>query len=272
MSQPIGFTQIFNITILLRGNRIMNYHWNWRIFWQASPDGVGTYMDTLWSGLLWTMATALTAWVMALILGAVIGTIRTMPNKWAVRFGNAYVELFRNIPLLVQMFLWYFVMPELIPTAAGNWLKAMPNASFITAVLCLGFFTSSRVAVQVSAGIGSLPSGQKMAGTALGLTLPQTYRYVLLPMAFRIILPPLTSEFLNIIKNSSVALTIGLMELTARARSMQEFSFQVFEAFTAATLIYIVVNIVVVNLMRLLEKKVAVPGFIVAGTASAGGH
>ena len=209
---------------------------------------------------------------MALVLGAIIGTIRTMPNQLAARIANGYVELFRNIPLLVQMFLWYFVMPELVPDAVGNWLKSVPYASFVTAVICLGFFTSSRVAVQVSAGINSLPRGQKMAGTALGLTLPQTYRYVLLPMAFRIVMPPLTSEFLNIIKNSSVALTIGLMELTARARSMQEFSFQVFEAFTAATLIYIFVNVIVVNLMRLLEKKIAIPGFITSGTTSAGGH
>ena len=249
----------------------MNYNWNWRIFWEASPDGVGTYMDTLLSGLVWTLATALIAWVMALFLGAVIGTIRTMPNKLAVRLANGYVELFRNIPLLVQMFLWYFVMPELVPDAAGNWLKSLQNAPFITAVLCLGFFTSSRVAVQVSAGINSLPRGQKLAGTALGLTLPQTYRSVLLPMAFRIIVPPMTSEFLNIIKNSAVALTIGLMELTARARSMQEFSFQVFEAFTAATIIYILVNILVVFLMRWIEKRVAVPGFISSATGG-GGH
>jgi glutamate/aspartate transport system permease protein len=250
----------------------MNYNWNWRIFWEASPDGVGTYMDTLLSGLIWTLATALIAWVMALILGAVIGTIRTMPNKLAVRLANAYVELFRNIPLLVQMFLWYFVMPELVPASVGNWLKSLPNAPFVTAVLCLGFFTSSRVAVQVSAGINSLPHGQKLAGTALGLTLPQTYRYVLLPMAFRIIVPPMTSEFLNIIKNSAVALTIGLMELTARARSMQEFSFQVFEAFTAATIIYILVNVVVVFLMRWIEKRVAVPGFITSSSGGGGGH
>jgi len=250
----------------------MNYNWNWRIFWEPSPDGMGNYLDTLWSGLTWTMATALTAWVMALVLGAIIGTIRTMPNRWVASLANGYVELFRNIPLLVQMFLWYFVMPELVPESAGNWLKTLPNASFVTAVICLGFFTSSRVAVQVSAGINSLPRGQTLAGTALGLTLPQTYRYVLLPMAFRIVMPPLTSEFLNIIKNSSVALTIGLMELTARARSMQEFSFQVFEAFTAATIIYIVVNIVIVNLMRLLEKNIAIPGFITSGTTNAGGH
>lgn len=243
----------------------MNYNWNWHIFWEASPEGAGTYLDTLWSGLGWTLATALSAWVIALILGAIIGTVRTMPAKWTVRFANGYVELFRNIPLLVQMFLWYFVLPEVLPAAIGTWLKTLPNASFVTAVICLGLFTSARVAVQVSAGIQSLPRGQKMAGTALGLTLPQTYRYVLLPMAFRIVIPPLTSEFLNIIKNSAVALTIGLMELTARARSMQEFSFQVFEAFTAATIIYIVVNIFVVNMMRIIERRVAVPGYITSG-------
>jgi glutamate/aspartate transport system permease protein len=146
-----------------------------------------------------------------------------------------------------------------------------PWASFVPAVLCLGFFTSARVSEQVRAGIQALPGGQKMAGTALGLTLPQTYRYVLLPMAFRVILPPLTSEFMNIIKNSSVALTIGVVELTAAARAMQEYSFQVFEAFTAATLIYIVVNVSVVTGMRWLEKRVAVPGFI-GPVAPAGGH
>lgn len=239
----------------------MHYNWNWRIFWEASPDGTGTYMDMLLSGLGWTLATALSAWLLALLIGAMVGTMRTLPNKAAVRLGNAYVELFRNIPLLVQMFLWYFVVPELLPASMGNWMKSMSDASFFTAVVALGFFTSARVAVQVSAGIEAIPRGQKMAGMALGLTLPQTYRYILMPMALRIVIPPLTSEFLNVVKNSAVALTIGLMELTARARSMQEFSFQVFEAFTAATVLYVLVNIVILALMHLIEKKAAVPGF-----------
>lgn len=236
---------------------------------EQAPSGGMTYLGWMMSGLLWTMLVSLSAWIIAFVLGSVLGVLRTVPLKVPRLIATTYVEIFRNIPLLVQMFLWYFVMPELVPASLGAWLKALPNAPFITAVICLGFFTSSRVAVQVSAGIQALPRGQKLAGTALGLTLPQTYRYILLPMAFRIVLPPLTSEFLNIIKNSSVALTIGLMELTARARSMQEFSFQVFEAFTAATLIYIAVNVIIVNLMRLLEKKVAVPGFI---TSASGGH
>lgn len=243
----------------------MNYNWNWGIFFQLSPDGTHTYLGTLLLGMVWTLATALSAWVIALSLGSLIGVLRTSPSPWLSRFANAYVELFRNVPLLVQMFLWYFVLPEILPRVAGTWLKQLPNASFYTAVVCLGLYTSARVAEQVRAGIMSLRSGQRMAGLAMGLTLPQTYRYVLLPMAYRIILPPLTSEFLNIIKNSAVALTIGLIELTAAARSMQEFSFQVFEAFTGATIIYIVINIIVVNLMRVLERRLAVPGYISIG-------
>ena len=248
----------------------MNYNWNWTIFFDASPEGAGTYADMLLSGLRWTIATAIVSWLMALVLGSVVGVLRTLPSRPAQAFGNAYVELFRNIPLLVQMFLWYFVLPEFLPQGAGLWLKQLPNAPFVTAVICLGFYTSSRVAEQVRAGINSLPRGQRMAGTALGLTTVQTYRYILLPLAYRIILPPLTSEFLNNTKNTSVALTIGLLELTARARSMQEFSFQVFEAFTAATLLYLVINLVVVAGMRALEGRLAIPGLVVA--KDAGGH
>jgi glutamate/aspartate transport system permease protein len=144
----------------------------------------------------------------------------------------------------------------------GNWLKQLPNAPVYTAVVGLGLLTASRVAVQTWAGISSLPRGQSMAATALGLTLFQTYRYVLLPRAVRVVLPPLTSEFLNLIKNTSVALTIGLLELTARARSMQEYSFQVFEAFTAATLLYLFINFFVVTGMRMLERRAAIPGMI----------
>jgi glutamate/aspartate transport system permease protein len=136
-------------------------------------------------------------------------------------------------------------------------------------VVSLGFYTSARVAEQVRAGILSLARGQGWAALALGLTPAQSYIYVLLPMAYRVILPPLTSEFLNIIKNSAVALTIGLMELTARARAMQEFSFQVFEAFTAATVIYLIINIVVTFGMRWVERRAAVPGFIGAAPAAA---
>jgi len=241
---------------------IVNYNWNWHIFLEPNPTGAGTYLDMLLAGLALTIKTAILAWIIALVFGSVIGVLRTLPSKAASWIGFCYVEFFRNMPLLVQLFLWFFVLPELLPRSAGLWLKQMPNAPFWTAAIGVGLFMSARVAVQLAAGIASLPRGQKQAATALGLTTAQAYRYVLLPIAFRIILPPLTSEFLNTIKNTAVAITIGLIELTGQARSMQEFSFQVFEAFTAATVMYLLINIVVVTGMRLLERSLAIPGYI----------
>ena len=252
----------------------MKYNWNWGILFQQEPGGTGTWLHYLLVGLEWSIVTALCAWVIALVIGSIVGTLRTTTNAWVVRLGNGYVELFRNIPLIVQMFLWFFVFPEFLPKGLGDAIKQMPPpwSAFIPAVLCLGIFTSVRVAEQTRAGIQSLPRGQRMAGTAMGLTQAQTYIHVILPQAFRIILPPLTSEFMNIIKNSSVALTIGLLELTGRARAMQEMTFQVFEAFAAATVLYLVTNLVVVVGMRMLERKVRVPGLIAAGGAPLAGH
>ena len=240
----------------------MNYNWNWSIFFEPAPGGTGTYFDMLLSGLWLTIQTGVFAWIIALVFGSVIGVLRTLPSKTASWIGFAYVEFFRNMPLLVQLFLWFFVLPELLPRSWGLWLKQMPYAPFYTAAIGIGLFMSARVAVQLAAGIASLPRGQKQAATALGLTTFQAYRYILLPIAFRIIMPPLTSEFLNTIKNTAVAITIGLIELTGQARSMQEFSFQVFEAFTAATVMYLLINIVVVTGMRFLERSLAIPGYI----------
>ncbi len=236
---------------------------DWSVFLQELPGGGERYIDLLLSGVYWTLAVSACAWIIALVVGSVIGTIRTTEQPWLVRLGNAWVELFRNIPLLVQMFLWYFVIPEFIPPFKQWLVKTDPTyAQFVAAVICLGLFTSARIAEQVRAGIQSLPRGQRHAGMALGLTTPQVYRMVLLPMAFRIIVPPLTSETMNLIKNSSIALTIGLAELTFRSREMGEYTFRFFESFSAATLIYIVIAMTANRVMALVERRVAVPGYM----------
>ena len=237
--------------------------WNWGVFFQRTPDGEAFYWEWIVSGLLWTLAVSVTAWLIALILGAIVGTIRTTDKRWLVRLGNAWVELFRNIPLLVQMFLWYFVIPEFIPPLKAWMVSTEPiYAQYLSAVLCLGLFTSARIAEQVRAGIQSLSRGQRNAGMAVGLTQVQVYRYVLLPMAFRIVIPPLTSETMNLIKNTSIALTIGLMELTFRARELGEFTFNFFEAFSVATVIYISIAMTANRVMAFVERRVAVPGYI----------
>ncbi|MEN3296370.1 MAG: glutamate/aspartate transport system permease protein [Burkholderiales bacterium] len=241
----------------------MNYHWNWSVFLEIAPSDSVTYLHWLLTGAGWTLATAGSAWILSLLIGCVVGTLRTTPIKPVVWLCDLYTEVFRNIPLLVQMFLWFFVVPELLPVKAGDFLKQdLPIPSFFNAVVALTLFTSAKLSEQFKAGIESVAAGQKGAAQALGLSLPQCYRHVLLPQAMRIIFPPLTSESLNTLKNSSVALTIGLMELTAQARNLSENSFQTFEAFTAATTIYIVLAQGVTLIMGRIEKRLAVPGRI----------
>jgi len=244
----------------------MGFSLDWSVFLQELPEGGVYYWEMLLSGLWWTLGVAAASWVIAMLLGSIIGTIRTTASPTLVFFGNAWVELFRNVPLLVQMFLWYFVVPEFVPPLKRWVVAAEPvHAQFLSATLCLGLFTSARIAEQVRAGIQSLSRGQRYAAQAIGLTTPQMYRFVLLPMAFRIIIPPLTSETMNLIKNTSIALTIGLAELTFRTREMGEYTFRFFEAFTAATLIYIVLAMSANRVMALIERRTAVPGYIAGG-------
>ena len=242
----------------------MAYSWNWQVFLQPSATGEGTYLAWLFEGLKWTIALSLGAWIIALLFGSIVGVLRTVPNRWLNKLATGYVEVFRNIPLLVQLFIWYFVLPELLPVDWGNAFKQTDPLlqQFLSAMLCLGLFTSARVAEQVRAGINSLPPGQRAAGLAMGFTLPQLYRYVLLPMAYRIIVPPLTSEFLNIFKNSAVATTIGLVELSRQAQQLVDFTAQPYEAFIAVTLLYVIINATVMSLMRRLEQRVRIPGYI----------
>ena len=224
-----------------------------------------TYLEWMFKAWGWTVGVSLTALVVALAVGSIIGVIRTLPDSpWLTRFGNAWVELFRNIPLLVQIFLWYFVLPALIPP-----LKSLPP--FVLVVLALGFFTSARIAEQVRAGIQALPKGQRYAGMALGFTTPQYYRYVILPMAYRIIIPPLTSESMNIFKNSAVAFAVSIPELTQFALQAGEETSRPIEIYLSVTILYVISALMINRIMAFIEKRARVPGFVASGTG-AGGH
>lgn len=250
--------------------------WDWQVFCKSTmeggtvpgcfgKDGDTTYLDWMLNAWSWTLSVAGGAWVIAVVLGVLIGTVRTLPNSpIAARLANAWVELFRNIPILVQLFLWYFVVPKAFPS-----MKAIPG--FMMVVFALGFFTSARIAEQVRAGIQALPRGQRNAGMAMGFTTAQTYRYVILPMAFRIILPPLTSESMNLLKNSSVAFAVSIAELTMFAMQAQEETARGVEIYLAVTALYALSAFAVNRVFAFIEHKVQIPGFIVAGRAG-GGH
>lgn len=243
--------------------------WDWQVFCkdtisgEVQPRCFGqggdiTYLDWMLSAWGWTLSVAVLALIVALGVGSLMGIFRTTPSKALVAVGNVWTELFRNIPLLVQVFLWYHVLPSLIPP-----LKNFP--SFILVVFALGFFTSARISEQVRAGIQSLPKGQRYAGLAMGLTLPQTYRYVLLPMAFRIVIPPLTSESMNIIKNSAVAFAVSIAELTLFAMQAQEETSRGIEVYLAVTGLYFISAFAINRIALFIEQRLQVPGMI-------GGH
>ena len=275
------------------------YNWDWGILLCTVEDSdtgcIGPYFHWIVEGFGWTVAVASAAWVIAFSLGSVIGVLRTLdkPILWVIPFlrspiyfqtraiatskgvvtidigwflhgiSTVYVTIFRNVPLLVQLFLWYFVFPEVVSEEWGKWIKRdLPLPEFWTSVFAMGLYTAARVAEQVRAGVNSITQGQHYAAMAIGLSPVQVYRYVLLPVAYRIIIPPLTSDFLGVFKNSSLALTIGVLELTAMTRQIEEYSYQGFEAFTAATVLYIAVTAIVMWAMRIVEGRVRIPGMI----------
>ncbi|MBX9871079.1 MAG: amino acid ABC transporter permease [Burkholderiaceae bacterium] len=239
-------------------------NWDWQVF--LNDDGSGrTYLEWMIDAWGWTLAVAGCSWVVAMLVGALMGTLRTLPGSpWLVRLATAWVELFRNIPLLVQIFLWYFVVPKIFPV-----FQQVPG--FVLVVFGLGFFTSARIAEQVRAGIQALPRGQRYAALAMGFTQAQAYRYVILPMAFRIILPPLTSESMNLLKNSAAAFAVSIAELTMFAMQAQEETSRGIEVYLAVTGLYMLSAFAVNRIFAFVEKRVQVPGFIVAG-GTGGGH
>ena len=244
--------------------------WDWQTFCKETTTGdviAGcfgkggdqTYLNWIISAWGWTLTVSLSALVVALLAGLVVGTLRTLQDSpWLVRAANVWVELFRNVPLLVQIFLWYFVVPAVVPA-----MKTFPSEVLV--ILALGFFTSARVAEQVRSGIQALPRGQRYAAMAMGFSTTQTYRYVLLPMALRIVIPPLTSESMNIIKNSSVAFAVSISELTMFAMQAQEETSRGVEIYLAVTLLYFVSAFAVNRIALVIEHRVQVPGMIGGG-------
>lgn len=238
----------------------MHYHWDWSIFFTQAYPGQ-TYLDWVIHGLFMTVGVGLGAWVLAFVLGTALGVVRTLPGRAVTLCAAIYVELFRSLPLLVQLFIWYYVVPEILPFGWGRAIKGMnPITQQVFAVVaCLSIYTSVRVCEQVRAGILSLPAGQIHASLALGLTRLQAYRFVLLPVAMRILVPSLTSEFLNIFKNSAVASLIGLLDLAAEGRQLVDYTSQPYESFIVVTALYLLINMVVLGLMRRVEKKFSIP-------------
>lgn len=244
----------------------MNF--NWTLFFESSPDGDGIYFYWLLNGLMLTLSLAICAWIIAFIFGSIIGIFRSLENKWLKKFAVCYIELFRNIPLLVQMFIWFTLVPQTFSGSFGIWYKQTLDPQiqmFVMLMIALGLFTSARIAEQVRTGLQTLPAGQKYAAYALGLTKKQTYIYVLLPNAYRKIIPTLASEMTNIIKNSSVAGVIGLYDLSTQIVRINDKTNSIIEVLCGVALAYALANYFIIYMMRYVERKARLPNMMNGG-------
>ena len=243
----------------------MNYSWNWGVLFQSTGVGDSSYFNWILTGLGWLLVIAIVAWSIAFVLGSLLGIMRTLPNKTARAIGTAYVTIFRNVPLLIQLFVWFYVAPNFLPAGLKDWwvndLSANTSA-LISASIGLGLFTAARVCEQVRTGIEALPTGQINAGYALGFSTAQLYRYIILPQSFRTILPPLSSELTNCVKNTSVASLVGVAEIISQMKTISEYTQNTIEIYTYVTIIFIVINICLIQFMNFLEKRLRIPGLI----------
>ena len=236
----------------------MNYQFDWSVLWTGQSG------QWLLSGLYTTLALSAVAWLLAAVLGITAGALRTVPFRPLRAAATFYVEFFRNVPLLVWMFFWYFAVPPLLPRPIQDWLLDH-GLEFWAAVAALGVYSGARFSEVLRSGIQSIPRTQFEASVASGLSTVQAYRYVILPVALRLIIPPATSESLNLLKNSSVALTISVAELTFQTRQIETYTAKAIEALTAGTVIYLVLCLSLSAIMARVERRTAIPGLITGG-------
>jgi His/Glu/Gln/Arg/opine family amino acid ABC transporter permease subunit len=238
----------------------VHYTFKWSVLWSGQSGG------WLLQGLITTLELSAIAWLIAVALGILSGALRTVPFRplrWAATF---YVEFFRNVPLLVWMFFWYFGVTPLLPRGAQDWLFNH-GLEFWAGTIALGVYHGARMSEIIRSGIGAIPRTQFEASLAMGLTTFQAYRLVILPVALRLVVPPATNDSLNLLKNSSVALTISVAELTFQTRQVETYTAKAIEALTAGTVIYLVLCLSIAAIMARVERAYAIPGLISRATA-----
>jgi polar amino acid transport system permease protein len=231
---------------------MLKYHFDWAIVLS------GKYFEWLVSGVKVTIQLSAVSIALSFLLGLVIAVMRmsrVRPVRW---FALGYLEFFRNTPLLVQIFFWYFGSYKILPQAVNDWLVST-NFEFAAAVIALTIYTSAFIAEDIRSGVLSIPKEQMEASRSSGFSYIRSMRYIILPQAVRITVPPLINQFLNVVKNSSLAMTIGVAELTYQARQVESYTFKGFEAFTAATVVYLAMSLVITAAVTWYSKTVLSP-------------
>ncbi len=232
----------------------MGYEFDWTVLL--------TYKQLLIDGFMMTLKLSIIGIFFAFLIGSVMGLARVSKNFFVSLLATYYVEFFRNIPLIVQMFFIYFSFtltdsfPWLEPF--GNWIGIENHNEFFSALIALITYTSTYIAEAIRSGIQSLPKGQEEAGKTLGMNYFQTMNFIVFPQAIKIVWGPITGQFLNLIKNSSLAMTIGVAELTFQTQEIDSLTFRGFEAATAVTILYLFLTLFTSYIMYLINKHMLI--------------
>ncbi|GAB7080125.1 amino acid ABC transporter permease [Megalodesulfovibrio paquesii] len=215
----------------------------------------GEYGQWMREGLITTLQISGISIVASLLLGTLVAVLRLSRIKPLVWGSAAFTEFFRNTPLLVQIFFWYFGSYSVLPDFVNQWLYQQ-NFEFAAGVIALTVYTAAFIAEDIRSGVFAIPKTQLEASRATGLSFLQAMRFVILPQAFRIIIPPLISQFLNLVKNSSLVMAVGVMELTYMARQIESYTFHGLESFTVATLMYLSISLIISFAVNMYNKRV----------------
>jgi glutamate/aspartate transport system permease protein len=233
---------------------------DWSILWREP------YGERVAEAILTTLELSLISWLFASIIGVAVGLVREAPVRALRLAATAFVEIFRNVPLLVQLFFIYFVLPRLLPTPLRQALFQF-GWEFPSAVVTLSLYTAAKIAEHVRAGLNAVGAGVRLAALSVGLNWLAAQAYVIGPLVLRIIVPSLTSEFVTVFKSSSLAMTVGVVETSYLTQQLGLQTFHWIEASTLGTLVYLVCAWAVAGLMSLVELRTRVPGFLRRGAA-----
>lgn len=214
----------------------------------------GEYPDWLLRGVITTLALAGLSWILAFFVGSLLAVIRLTGSPVANGLVATYVAFHRNVPMLVHIMFWYFGVPALLPFAVTDWLNSH-GSEFILSCIAIGLVMSAYVCEDLRSAVRGIPAGQVEAARALGLSFLKTMRKVVLPQAFRIAIPPLLNQTLLLLKNTSLAMAIGVTELTAAAREIENNTFRTFEAYAVVTVIYLVLSFLIMGGGAMLQRR-----------------
>ena len=216
------------------------------------------YLRLLRDGILTTLRLFVVSGLLAIAVGVSLATLRALPVRVFKAFVIVVVEYHRNVPMLVQILVWYFGVPQLLPESLKVWINA-GNTEFFFAAIALALNSGAFISEDLRSGLRAIPHTQQEAAWSIGLTHLQALRYVILPQGIRVALPALLNQALLLFKNSSLAMAIGVHELLYRTRQIDNLTFRTFDVFLIATLLYLLGTLALMALSERVAKRRTTP-------------